>query len=58
MLEIGIKGNKKVIVDDTNTAEVYGSGDLPVFATPAMIGLKCIAKVSLWKLTAKGLCLT
>ena len=39
MLEIGIKGNKKVIVDDTNTAEVYGSGDLPVFATPAMIGL-------------------
>ena len=55
MLEIGIKGNKKVIVDDTNTAEVYGSGDLPVFATPAMIGL---AKVSLWKLTAKGLCLT
>ena len=39
MLEIGIKGNKKVIVDGTNTAEVYGSGDLPVFATPAMIGL-------------------
>lgn len=39
MLVIGIKGNKKVMVDGTNTAEVYGSGDLPVFATPAMIGL-------------------
>ena len=39
MLEKGITGNQKVIVDNTNTAEVYGSGDLPVFATPAMIGL-------------------
>ena len=39
MLETGIKGNQKTTVDGTNTAEVYGSGDLPVFATPAMIGL-------------------
>ncbi|MBR5785600.1 MAG: thioesterase family protein [Clostridia bacterium] len=39
MLEKGITGKQKVIVDNTNTAEVYGSGDLPVFATPAMIGL-------------------
>lgn len=39
MLEIGIKGNQKINVDNTNTAEVYGSGDLSVFATPAMIGL-------------------
>ena len=39
MLEKGIKGKQSVTVNDTNTAEVYGSGDLPVFATPAMIGL-------------------
>lgn len=39
MLEIGLKGNKSELVNDKNTAEVYGSGDLPVYATPAMIGL-------------------
>ena len=39
MVEIGIKGKQTKIVDDTNTAEVYGSGDIAVFATPAMIGL-------------------
>lgn len=39
MLEVGIKGKQVVKVDNTNTAEVYGSGDLPVFATPAMVGL-------------------
>lgn len=39
MIEIGIKGKQTKIVDDTNTAEVYGSGDIAVFATPAMIGL-------------------
>lgn len=39
MVEIGIKGVQTKIVDDTNTAEVYGSGDIAVFATPAMIGL-------------------
>ncbi len=39
MLEIGLKGNETEIVNDKNTAEVYGSGDLPVYATPAMIGL-------------------
>ncbi|HWR23132.1 MAG TPA: thioesterase family protein [Feifaniaceae bacterium] len=36
---IGIKGSGCVTVDDTNTAEAMGSGDLPVFATPAMIAL-------------------
>lgn len=39
MLEIGLKGIETEIVNDKNTAEVYGSGDLPVYATPAMIGL-------------------
>lgn len=39
MLSIGIKGSRKVMVDDSNTAEALGSGTLPVFATPAMIAL-------------------
>ncbi len=39
MLEMGIKGAQSVEVDDNNTAASMGSGDLPVFATPAMIAL-------------------
>lgn len=39
MIETGIKGEQLLTVDHTNTADVYGSGELPVFATPAMIGL-------------------
>lgn len=39
MLEIGMKGEQTLTVDGTNTADVYKSGELPVFATPAMIGL-------------------
>ena len=39
MVEVGIKGKQTKMVDETNTAEVYGSGDIAVFATPAMIGL-------------------
>lgn len=39
MLETGIKGVQTVVVDETNTATAYGSGDLPVFGTPAMIAL-------------------
>lgn len=39
MVEIGIKGKQTKMVDETNTAQVYGSGDIAVFATPAMIGL-------------------
>jgi predicted thioesterase len=39
MLEIGIKGEAKTIVTEQNTAKTYASGALPVFATPAMIGL-------------------
>ena len=39
MVEVGIKGKQTRMVDNTNTAEVYGSGDIAVFATPAMIGL-------------------
>lgn len=39
MLTIGIKGEKTVRVDGTNTAASMGSGTLQVFATPAMIAL-------------------
>jgi len=39
MLEIGIKSAQSVEVTDVNTAAAMGSGDLPVFATPAMIAL-------------------
>lgn len=39
MLETGIKGNGKTVVDEKNTAQTMGSGTLDVFATPAMIAL-------------------
>ncbi len=39
MLETGLKGRQKVIVDQTNTAKALGSGTLNVFATPAMTAL-------------------
>lgn len=39
MLEKGIKGNKEIVVTEDRTAKVMGSGELPVFATPAMIAL-------------------
>lgn len=39
MLEIGIKGTNSVMVEEANTAASMGSGDLPVFATPAMVAL-------------------
>jgi predicted thioesterase len=38
-LEIGIKGQGSVTVDESLTARALDSGDLPVFATPAMIAL-------------------
>lgn len=39
ILKPGITGEAKVIVDEKNTATAYESGNLPVFATPAMIAL-------------------
>ncbi len=38
-MEIGIKGTKQIKVEEKDTAVTYGSGDLRVFATPAMIAL-------------------
>ncbi len=38
-LNIGLSAQSKTVVNDTNTALTMGSGDLAVFATPAMIAL-------------------
>ncbi len=44
MIKVGLKGEKKILVEEHNTASAYGSGDLPVFGTPAMIALmECTA---------------
>jgi fluoroacetyl-CoA thioesterase len=39
MLQVGIKGQQSVTVDNAITARVMGSGSLDVYATPAMIAL-------------------
>ena len=38
-LKVGINGEAKTIVSESNTALALGSGGVPVFATPAMIAL-------------------
>jgi predicted thioesterase len=48
LLKPGMKGEKQEAVTDENTAESWGSGGLPVYATPAMIALleaACLAAV-------------
>lgn len=39
MIEIGNRYSSSLRVDESSTAAAMGSGDLPVFATPAMIAL-------------------
>ena len=39
MLKAGIKGNRTVMVTESTTAKTMGSGELNVYATPAMIAL-------------------
>ncbi|MEG1622978.1 MAG: thioesterase family protein [Alistipes sp.] len=39
MLEKGLSAQSRVKVEHTNSAIAMGSGDLPVFATPAMVAL-------------------
>ena len=39
MIEVGLKYQSSVVVSEDNTAQTLGSGDMPVFATPAMIAL-------------------
>lgn len=38
-LHVGLRGEARVKVDESNTAVRFGSGSVLVFATPAMIGL-------------------
>ena len=38
-IEIGMKGRAETVVTRENTAQAAGSGLVPVFATPNMIGL-------------------
>lgn len=38
-MEIGLSYTSTVVVDSTNTAAALGSGDMDVFATPAMVAL-------------------
>ncbi len=39
MLQTGLTHTSKTTVNETNTAIALGSGDMPVFATPAMMAL-------------------
>ena len=39
MLESGLRHTSSVVVKESDTAAALGSGDLPVFATPAMTAL-------------------
>ncbi len=38
-MELGIKGARDVLVSEDKTARAMGSGELGVFATPAMVAL-------------------
>lgn len=38
-ITIGLTGEARTVVDETNTAQAAGSGTLPVFSTPAMLAL-------------------
>ena len=49
MLSVGIKGNLERIVTQELTAEAMGSGQLPVFATPAAVAL---AEETAWRSVA------
>ncbi|MBR2169707.1 MAG: thioesterase family protein [Alistipes sp.] len=39
MIKVGLKHESQTVVSTTNTAKTLGSGDMEVFATPAMIAL-------------------
>ena len=52
VLTTGIKGNRELVVTKELTAQAMGSGELPVFATPAVIAL---AEETAWRSVAAKL---
>ncbi|MCT4633299.1 MAG: thioesterase family protein [Firmicutes bacterium] len=38
-LKLGLRGHVEKIVEETDTAVAFGSGDIHVFATPMMVGI-------------------
>ena len=52
MLQTGIKGKMERTVTEELTAKVMGSGELPVFATPAVVAL---AEETAWRSVAPEL---
>lgn len=49
MLKTGIKGSRSILVTKELTAQAMGSGELEVFATPAMVAL---AEETAWRSVA------
>ena len=52
MLEIGIRGSGEAVVTEALTARAVGSGELPVYATPAMAAL---VEETAWRSVAPAL---
>ena len=52
MLQIGIKGSGETVVTEALTAKAMGSGELRVYATPAMVAL---VEETAWKSVAPAL---
>ena len=52
MLQIGIKGSGEAVVTEALTAKAMGSGELRVYATPAMVAL---VEETAWKSVAPAL---
>ncbi|MDD5506775.1 MAG: thioesterase family protein [Bacteroidales bacterium] len=51
----GVTGRKEMTVAESDTASAYGSGLVPVFATPAMIALmENTAQESVWSYLPEG----
>ncbi len=46
MIELGVKGKYTTVVTESLTAKEMKSGDLPVFATPAMVAVMEAAAVA------------
>ena len=51
-MDTGIKNKMEIVVTEDRTAKAMGSGELPVFATPAMIAL---VEETCWKSVADEL---